>query len=94
MNTTVTYEAKGYEDIPALLSFMQQQLQCGRLSLDMTSEDFYAKATISRLSNGARFMTMSACGYNITHHIAHAQQSRVLYLIYSDHKMQWGEGGG
>lgn len=93
MNTTVTYEAKGYEDIPALLSFMQQQLQCGRLTLDMTSEDFYAKAMISRLSNGARFMTMSACGYNITHHIAHAQQSRVLYLICSDHKMQWGEEG-
>ncbi|ACY85673.1 helix-turn-helix domain-containing protein [Edwardsiella piscicida] len=93
MNTTVSFEAKGYEDIPALLTFMQRNLQCGELSIEMTADDFYAQTTITSLENGAHFMTMNACGYRIEHHIACDLQNRRLYLIYSDHKMQWGEEG-
>ncbi|MDA6076931.1 hypothetical protein O0544_11895 [Edwardsiella anguillarum] len=93
MNTTVSFEAKGYEDIPALLAFLQRNLQCGELSIEMTADDFYAQATITALENGAHFMTMNACGYRIEHHIACDLHNRRLYLIYSDHKMQWGEEG-
>ncbi|WP_430476553.1 helix-turn-helix domain-containing protein [Edwardsiella tarda] len=89
---TYDYRTSSISDLKNLSSFMMTHLECGKLEINSEVDDFYADSRITSLGDGAKFITMEANGYDITHSVLNNNKS-LLYLIYSDHNIAWSNLG-